>query len=122
MLLHTRYGFQDLLPLSAKVVYLYEKIVESLIWAWAVCLGMFGRQLEFKILEHLPLCVFCCQILQVFFVSFLQISHDYAGLQIRVCIGKKKFLYFSFKTYVVGTEKNRLNETVLLSTQNTCLN
>ena len=32
------------------------------------------------------------------------------------------FSYFSTKTYVVGTQKNRLNETVLLSTQNTCLN
>ena len=31
------------------------------------------------------------------------------------------FSYFSTKTYVVGTQKNRLNETVLLSTQNTCL-
>ena len=29
----------------------------------------------------------------------------------------KLFLYFSIKTYVVGTQKNRLNETVLLSTQ-----
>ena len=27
--------------------------------------------------------------------------------------------YFSTKTYVVGTQKNRLNEAVLLSTQNT---
>ena len=44
-----------------------------------------------------------------------------AGLQIRVRIGKL-FLYFSSKTYVVGTQKNRLNERVLLSTQNTCLN
>ena len=32
------------------------------------------------------------------------------------------FLYFSFKTYVVGTQKNRLNETVLLRAQNRCLN
>ena len=32
------------------------------------------------------------------------------------------FLYFSTKTYVVGTQKNRLNERVLLSTQNTCFN
>ena len=31
------------------------------------------------------------------------------------------FLYFSSKTYVVGTQKNGLNETVLLSTKNTCL-
>ena len=29
------------------------------------------------------------------------------------------FFYFSTKTYVVGTQKNRLNETVLLSSQNT---
>ena len=32
------------------------------------------------------------------------------------------FPYSSTKTYVVGAQKNRLNETVLLSTQNTCLN
>ena len=34
------------------------------------------------------------------------------------------FSYFSTKTYVVGTQKNRLTEIymVLLSTQNTCLN
>ena len=31
-------------------------------------------------------------------------------------------IYFSTKTYVVGTLKNRLNETVLLSTLNLCLN
>ena len=43
------------------------------------------------------------------------------GLPIRVLL-ENCFLYFSSKTYVVGTQKNRLNETVLLSTQNTCLN
>ena len=26
----------------------------SLIWVCTVCLGLFGRQLKFKILEHLP--------------------------------------------------------------------
>ena len=31
------------------------------------------------------------------------------------------FSYFGTKTYVVGTQKNRLNETVLSSTKNTCL-
>ena len=31
------------------------------------------------------------------------------------------FSYFLTKTYVLGTQKNLLNETVLLSTQNTCL-
>ena len=28
--------------------------------------------------------------------------------------------YFSTKTYVVGTKKNRLNEKILLSSQNIC--
>ena len=32
------------------------------------------------------------------------------------------FSDFSTKTYVVGTQKKRLNETVLLSTQNTRIN
>ena len=32
-------------------------------------------------------------------------------------ITEKKMSYFSIKTYVVGTQKNRHNETVLLSTQ-----
>ena len=32
------------------------------------------------------------------------------------------FSYFSTKTYDVGAKKNRLNEMILLSTQNTCLN
>ena len=32
----------------------------------------------------------------------------------------RQFSYFSTKTYVVGTQKNRLNETVLLSPQNIC--
>ena len=31
------------------------------------------------------------------------------------------FLMFQAKTYVVGAQKNQLNETVLLSTQNTRL-
>ena len=42
-----------------------------------------------------------------------------AGLQIRL---ENYFLQFSPKTYVMGTPNNRLNETALLSTQNTCLN
>ena len=33
------------------------------------------------------------------------------------CVFEKHFSYFSTKTYVVGTQKNRLNETVLLSIQ-----
>ena len=38
------------------------------------------------------------------------------------CVTENYFSYFSTKTYVVGTQKNRLDETILLSTQNTCFN
>ena len=44
-----------------------------------------------------------------------------SGLKLRVRT-IKYFSYFKTKTYVVGTQKNRLNETVLLSTQNICYN
>ena len=37
---------------------------------------------------------------------------------VMVCLSS----YFLTKIYVVGAQNNRLNETVLLSTQNTCLN
>ena len=41
---------------------------------------------------------------------------------VKSVVPKIKFSYFSTKTYVVGAQKNRLNETVLvlLSTQNIC--
>ena len=42
---------------------------------------------------------------------------DYAAL-IAKCVTENYFSYFSTKTYVVGTQKTRLNETVLLSTKN----
>ena len=35
-------------------------------------------------------------------------------------VPKNSFSYFSIKTYVVGTQKNLLNETVLLSTPKMC--
>ena len=47
-----------------------------------------------------------------------QIKYKKTGLQLRVRIGKLVSLLF-IKTYVVGTQKNRANETVLLSTHNT---
>ena len=46
-----------------------------------------------------------------YFVSYLVRPPD------RSAYWKKYFSYFSTKTYVVSTQKNRLNETVLLSTQ-----
>ena len=46
-----------------------------------------------------------------------------SGHQMRESVLLKIIIfYFSTKTYVVGTQKNCLDETVLLSTQNTCLN
>ena len=55
--------------------------------------------------------IFCLKIL---------IHLKLSGLQIRVF--ENYFSYFSMKTDIVCTQKNRLNEMVLLSTQNTCLN
>ena len=38
----------------------------------------------------------------------------YAYIQ---CVPENLFSYFSTKTHVVGAQKNRLNETILLSTK-----
>ena len=48
-------------------------------------------------------------------------KYGISGLQIE-CVIKNHFFHFSTKTYVVGTRKNCLNETVLLNTRNICLN
>ena len=53
-------------------------------------------------------------------LSYIMLGPNLPGLQIRVHI-RKLFSLFLIHTYVVGTQKNRLNETVLLSIQNTCL-
>ena len=39
---------------------------------------------------------------------------------VKECVPEILFSYFSTETYIVGTEKNLLDETVLLSTQNIC--
>ena len=50
-------------------------------------------------------------------------SHQFAHIMVGFRVHTKKlFSYFSTKTYVVGTQNNRLSETVLLSTQNICSN
>ena len=43
-------------------------------------------------------------------LKLIDLSDDSGPERVRT---KKKFFYFSTKTYVVGTQKNRLNETVL---------
>ena len=45
-----------------------------------------------------------------------------SGLQIRGCNWKFVFIISQPETYVVGTQKNHSNETVLLCIQNTSLN
>ena len=53
--------------------------------------------------------------------AWMVITMNSASLQIRVCNQELIFLFLN-ETYVVGTQKNRLHETVLLSTQNKCSN
>ena len=47
--------------------------------------------------------------------------YEDSGLEIRVHAGKLFFLFLNQNIFV-GIQNNRLNETVLLSTHNTCLN
>ena len=49
-----------------------------------------------------------------------QLSKAYVRPLVKSVYQKKIFCQFSTKTYVVGTQKNRLNEAVLLGTQNIC--
>ena len=49
-------------------------------------------------------------------MTFLYIRPSDKDLELKI------LLIFQQKTYVVGAQKNRLNETVLFSTQNICLN
>ena len=65
-------------------------------------------------------------------MRFVYLLHDpatkaqallaYTNFQAPRCVTENYFSYFSTKTYVVGTQKNRLDQTVLLSTKIKCLN
>ena len=59
------------------------------------------------------ICVLCA--IKVSWVEFKQNSKHFASFSLQ-CV--TKILFFLTKTYVVGAQKNRLNETVLLSTPN----
>ena len=52
---------------------------------------------------------------------FSKIVHKFQAFSAKA-LNKKTISYFSTKPYVVGTQMNRLNEMVLLSTHNICLN
>ena len=50
-------------------------------------------------------------------------SHGKPLVKLPIAIAKEaQMLSARLLTYVVGTQKSRLDETVLLSTKNTCLN
>ena len=53
-------------------------------------------------------------------IAFKSMTCEYSLRPLNKSANQKKISYFSTKTYVVCTQKNRLNETVLLSTQNIC--
>ena len=75
----------------------------------------------------LLLIIHCLLLFLLFMSGFVLIcSAKFLGLQSKnrppdKSVPENYFSYFSTKTYIVGTQKNRLDETVLLSTQNTCL-
>ena len=71
-------------------------------------------------------CFFCCcffggVVVLIFSVLYIH-DHTFPGRPLEKRAYLKISSYFSTKTYVVGTQKNCLNETVLLNTQNICLN
>ena len=83
-----------------------------------MCLKMLNLA-DYNMFKSLPFFFFedlTFRVFEAFTCVLLKQSAFISGLQLRV--GKKKSSYFSTKTYVVGTQKNRLNEMVLLSTQN----
>ena len=57
----------------------------------------------------------------IYQASYKGPCHHISGL-LQECVTKTYFSYFWCKTYVVGTQKNHNDETVLLSTQNKRLN
>ena len=60
-------------------------------------------------------------VVLIFSVLYIH-DHTFPGRPLEKRAYLKISSYFSTKTYVVGTQKNCLNETVLLNTQNICLN
>ena len=58
-----------------------------------------------------PVHVHCVPLVEMFYLLVCLVAKFYA-----------KASYFPVNTYVVGTQKNHLNETVLLSNQNTLIN
>ena len=55
------------------------------------------------------------------FTTLNSLEHEiFNRALVKSVLTEQSFSYFLTKTYVVGTQKNRLNETTLLSTKNTC--
>ena len=54
--------------------------------------------------------------------NLLYAKFQYSRWSMSGPVTENYFSYFSTKTYVMTTQKNHHDETVLLSTKNTCLN
>ena len=90
-------------------------LCESLSTQISFCLLLHAAAQLYNCFWHnkkFPIC-WCLSLLNIFIFYALTVI---LGLQIRV--GRFKFSYFSIKTYVVGTQKNSLVKTVLLSVWN----
>ena len=57
-----------------------------------------------------------------FFQTKKNASHIKGHVSLQIRVTEIYFSSFSTKTYVFGARKNRLTETVLMSTKNICLN
>ena len=94
-----------------------------------LCGGSYGCPANSKLRSHFKVMGLCRRDMAVLQTSVLLI---WKNLEMNIVTqyqvsasgpsGPRGFFYFSTKTYDVGTQKNRLDEMVLLSTQNTCLN
>ena len=85
----------EILLMAQDMIYCLEREYQRL---WSDCTDATGWSAPF---------LFACNMRQS---SFEVDLFKYTGFQLRVCT-PKKVSYFSTETYVVGTQKNRLNET-----------
>ena len=115
---------QTCYKLRKKILYKDNRQLAETVDCLARCYAMSGKSRINKIhlLKHCN--AFFKQILgpdkQIFNVKMEIPRSQTAGQPMTPLAGP--ISYSSTKTHVVGTQKNRLDEMVLLSTQNTCLN
>ena len=102
----------DTIGMGLPIVYFKGSQVEVFKLCISVPEGCFKQTVQMK----------CC--IKLHFIWVFTVCQSTQGFPVYKGLRaiEKYFSYFSTKTYVVGTQKNRLHETVLLSIQNTCIN